>query len=155
MEVAHDDDPIQSYSQMSKNRTMRSRLKYCYHNWSILVFLFDLKLHHLFYCKDIKLFWKRLKEWMISNLGYGFELTVCEIIFGILNSNNPDIRLLNFVILFRKWYIYKCKSTKKQIFFFEFLNILKNKVNIMTYIPLEDDLGIPPWLDMLHNALGN
>ena len=46
---------------------------------------------HLFYCKDSILFWKRLKEWMINNLGYGFELTVCEMIFGIPNTNNPDI----------------------------------------------------------------
>ena len=90
---------------------------------------------------------------MIGNLGYGFELTVCEIVFGIPNTNNPDIRLLNFLILFRKLYINKCKSTKKQKKLFEFLNILKNKVNIMTYIPMKDDLGIAPWLDMSHNAL--
>ena len=90
---------------------------------------------------------------MISNLGYGFELTVCEINFGIPNTNNPDIKLLNFVILLGKWYLNKCKSTEKQIYFFEFLNILKNKVNIMTYILMEDDLGMAPWLDMLYGAL--
>ena len=27
------------------------------------------------------------------------------------------------------------------------------KVNIMTNIPMEEDLGVAPWLDMLHNAL--
>ena len=111
--------------------------------------------HHLSYSKNNKLFWQRLKEWMIGYLGYGFELTMCEIIFGIPNTNNPDITLLNFVILLCKWYVNKCKWTEKQIFVFKFLNILKNKVNIMTYIPMEDDLGIAPWLDMLHNVLWN
>ena len=109
--------------------------------------------HHLFYCKDSKLFWKRLKEWMIDNLGYGFELTVCEIIFGIPNTNNPDIKLVNFLTLLGKWYINKCKTTEKQIYFFEFLTILKNKVSIMTYIPMEEELGLAPWLEMLHSAL--
>ena len=77
----------------------------------------DCVEHHLFYCKDRKLFWKRFKGWMIGNLGYGLELTVCEIIFGIPNTNNPDIRQVNFLILLGKWYINKCKPTKKHIFF--------------------------------------
>ena len=89
----------------------------------------------------------------MNNLGYGFELTVCETIFGIPNTNNPDIKLVNFLTLLGKWYINKCKSTEKQIYVFEFLTIHKNKVNIMTYIPMEDDLGFTPWLEMLHNAL--
>ena len=76
--------------------------------------------HHLFHCTDGKLL-------MIDNLGYGFELTVCEIIFGIPNTNNPDIKLVNFFILLGKWYINKCKSTEKQIYFFEFL-ILNLKI---------------------------
>ena len=45
------------------------------------------------------------------------------------------------------------KSTENQIYSFEFLTMLKNKVNIMTYVPMELDLGVAPWLDMLHNAL--
>ena len=47
----------------------------------------------------------------------------------------------------------KCKSTENQIYVFEFLIILKNKVNIMTYGPMQEDLAVEPWLNMLHNAL--
>ena len=36
---------------------------------------------------------------MIDNVGYGFELTVCEVIFGIPDTNNPDLKLLIFLIL--------------------------------------------------------
>ena len=46
------------------------------------------------------------------------------------------------LILIGKWYINKCKSTENQIYFFEFLIILKNKVNIMTHVPLQEDLGV-------------
>ena len=90
---------------------------------------------------------------MIENVGYGFELTVCEVIFGIPDTNNPDLRLLNFLILMEKWYINKCKSNETQIYFFEFLRILKNKVDMMIYIPMAEDLGVSPWLEVLHNAL--
>ena len=68
---------------------------------------------------------------MIDNVGYGFELTVCKVIFLIPDTNNPDIKLLIFLILMGKWYINKCKSNETQIYFFEFLMILKNKVNLM------------------------
>ena len=98
------------------------------------------------YCNKSKSFWTKLKYGMIDNLGYGFELTVCEVIFGIPDIKNPDIRLLHFLILMGKWYINNCRSKEKQIYFFEFLMILKNKVNIMIFIPVEDDLGISPWL---------
>ena len=109
--------------------------------------------HHLFYCNKSKSFWTSLKNWMVDNLGYGFELTVCEVIFGIPDTKNPDIRLLNFLILMGKWYINKCRSKENQIYFFEFLMILKNKVNIMTFIPVEEDQGLSPWLEVLLNAL--
>ena len=109
--------------------------------------------HHLFYCQDSKLFWKRLKEWMLNNIGYGFELTVCEVIFGIPNTNYSDTKLINFLILLGKWYINKCKTTETVIYFFEFLTIMKTKVNIMAEIPKLKGLDAEPWLEMLHDAL--
>ena len=78
---------------------------------------------------------------------------MCEVIFGIPDTNNPDIKLLNFLILMGKWYINKCKSNETQIYFFEFLMILKSKVNLMIYIPMAEDLGVSPWLEALHSAM--
>ena len=40
--------------------------------------------HRIFYCNKSKSFWTKLKNWMIDNLGYGFELTVCEVILEYL-----------------------------------------------------------------------
>ena len=72
--------------------------------------------HHLFYCADSKLFWNRIKEWMISSLRYGFKLTVCELLFGIPNYNCADTKLLIFLILLGKWYINHCNVKEKPIY---------------------------------------
>ena len=47
--------------------------------------------HHLFYCIEIK----KLKIWMIANLNFGFEFTVCEILFGIPLHGVPDAEFVN------------------------------------------------------------
>ena len=96
--------------------------------------------HHLFDCEKRYIFWRRLKEWMISNLEYGFELTVCEILFGIpMNNNYDDSRLLNFLILFGKWYINKRKSNQNPIYFLEYLTLIKDKVRTMMHFYIGAD----------------
>ena len=149
---------LQSFQYKILNRILNTNENL--HKWKILNSSeckfcgeVDVIEHHLFYCNISERFWIRLKDWMIDNVGYGFELTVCEVIFGIPDTNNPDIKLLNFLILMGKWYINKCKSNETQIYFLEFLMILKNKVNLMTYIPMAEDLGVSPWLEALHSAL--
>ena len=83
---------------------------------------------HLFYCEEIFLFWRRLKDWMIYNPEYGFELTVCEKLFGIpMNNNYDDSTPLNVLILFGKWYINKRKSNQNPIYFLEYLTLIKDK----------------------------
>ena len=149
---------LQSFQYKILNRILNTNENL--HKWKILNLSeckscgeVDVIEHHLFYCNTSQRFWLRLKDWMIDNVGYGIELTVCEVIFGIPDTNNPDIKLLIFLILMGKWYINKCKSNETQIYFFEFLMILKNKVNLMIYIPMAEDMGVSPWLEALHSAL--
>ena len=108
--------------------------------------------HHLFYCVDSKLFWKRVKEWMIGNLGFGFELTVCEVLFGIPNSNNADTKLLNFLILMGKWFINNCKVKEKPIYFIEYLSIIKDKVEAMINSKITQGMIPDQWLETLHEV---
>ena len=109
--------------------------------------------HHLYYCKDSKLFWKKLKNWMLINLEFGFELTVCEILFGVPTDNYVDTRLLNFLILIGKWFINKRRTKQTSIYFIEYLSILKDKVNTMIYIPTKEGLEVEPWLNTLQDVL--
>ena len=114
----------------------------------------DVVEHHLFYCEESSLFWRRLKDWMISNLEYGFELTVCEILFGIpMNNNYDDSKLLNFLILFGKWYINKRKSNQNPIYFLEYLTLIKDKVRTMIHRPSMEGMGVEPWLETLDDLL--
>ena len=109
--------------------------------------------HHLFFGKDSSSFWKRLKAWMLEALEFCFEFTVCEILFGLPTNNYVDTKLLNFLILMGKWYINKKKSNKNPIYFFEYLAILRDKVNTLTYIPDLEGLAVKPWLETLQEVL--
>ena len=61
-----------------------------------------------------------------------------------------DTRRLIFFILLGKWYINKNKSKQIPKHFFEYLTILKDKVNMMMYIPKVEGREVEPWLESLH-----
>ena len=68
---------------------------------------------------------------MIGSLGYGFKLTVCEVLFGIPNSNCADTKLLNVLILLGKWFINYCKVKEKPIYLIEYLSLIQDNVEAM------------------------
>ena len=83
--------------------------------------------HHLFFCKISKIFWIDVKKWMVVTLDFGFEFTICEVLFCFA-KHVPDSNLLYFLILMGKWYINTKKSEEKTIMFFKFLITIKNKI---------------------------
>ena len=87
--------------------------------------------HPLFYCLESNKFWSDLKLWMEANLNFGFEFTFCEILFGFPNYSVPDVEILKILILMGKWYLNNSKSKDKPILFFEFLIILREKLELM------------------------
>ena len=48
---------------------------------------------------------------------------------------------------------YKAQTLLIELVLTSHMNIFGFRDNITTYIPMEDDLGVAPWLDMLYNAL--
>ena len=54
---------------------------------------------------------------MVTNLNFGYEFTVCEIIFGFQNHSVPDVEIINFLKLMGKWYLNNSKSKEKLILF--------------------------------------
>ena len=66
----------------------------------------DTITHHLFECQVVKTFWNEVELWIYDRLGVLFNLTVCEIIFGIRELDEL-IRLVNYIILYGKLYINK------------------------------------------------
>ena len=64
---------------------------------------------------------------MISGL---FEVSVCEILFGIVNSLhevNEITTTLNLIILLGKWHINMFKSLQKELLLSTFISLVKEK----------------------------
>ena len=102
--------------------------------------------HHLFYCKISTKFWKQLKDWSICNLGFSIELTVCEVIFGIPTYKNPDLKIINFLILIGKWYLNNSKTKNKNIYFIDFIALIKAKIEIIKYIHASNNEEVDQWV---------
>ena len=109
--------------------------------------------HHLFSCRDSKKLWDGIENWLRDNLSIGYKLTECEILFGIPISNTVDLDIMNFLILMGKQYINKQKTGKKEIYFFEFLNQIRSKLEIIITSNLILDRENSEWQNNLYNIL--
>ena len=96
--------------------------------------------HLLFTCTDTKKFWNEFNTWWFESMNFAIKLSIVDIIFGIQNDMNDKlIDVLNFCILFAKYYIYKCryKDTKSNINSYKM--ILKERVEMERYIATMTD----------------
>ena len=92
----------------------------------------DTLEHYFFYCKEVYVFWAALYKWWRRIYGFVFPVSVEDIIFGIYNPNNDhNINTLNYCILYGKYYIYCTKINCDKIFLFKFLQLLKNKLDVL------------------------
>ena len=70
-------------------------------------------------------------QWLSHCTETKFNLSAFDIIFGVVNANDLDIiYVLNFCILFAKYFIYKQKSAEKEIDFYIFQIELKNRLEV-------------------------
>ena len=109
--------------------------------------------HHLFFCKASKEIWDKLQIWLKSNMNINFPLTVCEVIFGIPNSADSNIKLINFLIIITKWYLNKMKSESKQIYFITLLSIIREKLESIMYINNLNNKENENWENELRDML--
>ena len=115
--------------------------KYNLHLWNIVgnnkcEFCNDVNILSQYFaeCDSIVLFWKFLKRWFIRTFQFVISLTSPDIPLIIPNyDNNNEVMILNFVILFVKYYIYYCKTNGKPIDVFSFLAQLKSHLIIQEY----------------------
>ena len=62
--------------------------------------------------------------------------TVFEIIFGLPTFKNPDLKLINFLILIGKWYLNNSKTQIKSIYLFNFISLIKEKTEILKNVSI-------------------
>ena len=113
----------------------------------------DTLEHHLFNCKSSKNIWNGLETWLYQNLDIRFNLTECEVIFGIPYNNTIDLQIINFIILLGKHYINKRKTKKEPLYIFEILQEIKTKIEITILTNCINDRENPEWQTELQNIL--
>ena len=83
-------------------------------------------------------------NWVEEKYSIKIRYNTLDIVLGICNENNDDFfDALNFVFLFAKHYIYKCKVEKKDISFDIFRTKLYLRLDVEKYIAItENSLNI-------------
>ena len=90
---------------------------------------------------------------MVANLHFGFEFVVGKVLFGFQTHSVPDTELLNFLILMGKWYINHSKTKEKQIYFFEFLSLIREKLELIINGASSVGRNAESWQSVLLEAL--
>ena len=79
-------------------------------------------------------FWKYLKTWFLHTLEFCINFIPLDIQLGIPNhSDSSEIDILNFVILFAKFYIYNCYRNSIPVHLYSFQVKLKTLMAIEEY----------------------
>ena len=109
--------------------------------------------HRLYSCEQSKLFWRRLEEWITDNMECSFPLTVCEVLFGMNSNNDPNIKIINYLILIGKWYINNTKQNETALFFIDFLQIVQGKVSTLLHANQINNRKTEQWQQIFGDAL--
>lgn len=87
--------------------------------------------HYFFECPNLKTFWNQFLGWFSHTLKIEVKIGSLDVIFGIVNNNDlVAIQVLNFCILFAKFFIYKRKSSSADIDFYTYQVELKHRLEI-------------------------
>jgi len=111
--------------------------------------------HLFFYCNEVHTLWKRIENWLKYTLDIDISLSVVDIILGVPFPQNDNLLLnLNHIILMTKWYIYKTRLEKQNLFFLHCLKELTTSISMEYYIAgLHLETGQPNKWQILYDVL--
>ena len=89
--------------------------------------------HFFIECSALDKFWMKIENWWNRTATYQIKITDKHVIFGLYYDNNY-YKTVNFVILLGKWYIYRQSYLDKKVEFFDFLVLLKSRLETEKYI---------------------
>ncbi len=115
----------------------------------------DLLEHYFFECKELTIFWNGLRKWWLNNLGCSFTLTAENVIFGLNNEyKDKMIDIIKYCILIAKFFIVKCKQNNYETSLYDYLRLLKNKLEIeLLYCKLYNKESSYNKLQMLYEII--
>ena len=89
------------------------------------------KIHHLFLtCPKVRLFWQELRTWLHTFVKIDLSLDDRNILFSFSGKN----KLVNYIYVLAKFYIYQNKFISRNISIQGFINLLKKKMLSEKYI---------------------
>ena len=109
--------------------------------------------HYFFECPESAKLWRQIENFVENFLEIKFPLTVCAILFGIPNTNETEIKIINFLIIITKWYINKNKTENRELYFLSLLSLVKEKIEIVKYINIKNNTPHQEWHEMLSEIL--
>ena len=87
-------------------------------------------LHLFVQCNNVKRFWRDLDEWLSNNFGLRLTLTDKNILFSYEQKN----KLINYVCVLAKYYVYSNKFSGRGLNVEVFKSILKKKYQSEKYL---------------------
>ena len=88
-------------------------------------------IHHLFvHCNTVKIFWRELEAWLINNFNLRISLNDKNILF----SYEQKHKLINYILLLAKYYVYSNKFSGRRLNIESFKSILHRKYKSEKYL---------------------
>ncbi len=91
--------------------------------------------------------------WMKNNLKVSWKITKWEIIFGIPMNNNPNVDVINYIVLIGKWFINKRRTEEAALYFLEYLTLLKQKIEVIVLNNKTQSRDNTEWQDKVYRVL--
>ena len=88
-------------------------------------------IHHLFvHCNTVIIFWRELEAWLINNFNLRISLNDKNILF----SYEQKHKLINYILLLAKYYVYSNKFSGRRLNIESFKSILHRKYKSEKYL---------------------
>ena len=136
---------LQSFQYKLMNRYLACKVNLYRWNKALNTFCKDCQeeetIDHLIYtCPRLQHFWDTLFVWLMNIYGVRINLSVLEIMLGIINENDDEVlHVFNFCILFAKCYIYNCKVNNDIYLFQSFKQTLINRLEVEKCIAISNN----------------
>lgn len=90
--------------------------------------------HFLFECPLVQVFWKDLITWIDREANLQIDISVRAFLFGIPEAV-PQARLINFILLFTKFFIYRQKLFYQgSLSLIHFLQEMRQRILVEKYL---------------------
>lgn len=111
--------------------------------------------HFLFLCPETNTFWNSICTWLATEVGIQIDMSSRSYLFGV-TINRPQDKMVNFLLLFVKFYIYRQKLFHRgQLCLLQLLRELRSRLSIERYLTTLENKPdrFNPW-KKIYQALG-